>query len=394
MSKEMRELLNSIDNKKIEAKKLLNAGDLEGAKALKNEIVAMREKYELLAELEQEQAPGEPFNHEDNEGKGEQINASDAFIKGIVASAKGMRPDDKTLSVLNATTMTEGVPEDGGLTVPQDIRTKVKELRRAGVALENYVNREKVQTLSGSRNIEVNADHTPFDNVEEAAEFPEIEGPQFKKIKYDVKKKGGILKATYELFQDTAENLRGYIVRWIAKKARATRNLLIIKKLDEICETPIAITDLDGLKDIFNVELDPAIALTSIVITNQDGYNYLDKLKDSNGNYILQKDPTAKTKKLLFGEYPIIPLSNKTLKTVENKAPIYCGDLKEAITIFDRETMVVEFNEKGAGWGSDLIEMKVRERLDVQAVDTDAVVKGQITIPARTVEKQGKGKSE
>ena len=76
----MRELLNSIDNKKVEAKKLLNAGDLEGAKALKNEIVAMREKYELLAELEQEQAPGEPFNHEDNEGKGEQINASDAFI--------------------------------------------------------------------------------------------------------------------------------------------------------------------------------------------------------------------------------------------------------------------------------------------------------------------------
>lgn len=374
----MRELLNSINAKKVEAKELLNANKLEEAKAMKNEIVAMQEKYELLAELEEEAIADEPFNH----SKQEKINASDAFIKAVKAGVKGEKLNKEVVEVLNATTMTEGVPEDGGLTVPQDIRTKVKELRRAGVALENYVNHEKVTTLSGTRNIEVNADHTPFDNVEEAAEFPEIDGPQFRKIDYKVKKKGGILKATRELFQDTAENLRAYIVRWIAKKARATRNFLIIKKLDEICTDVKAISTLDELKDIYNVELDPSIALTSICITNQDGYNYLDKLKDADGKYILQQDTTGKTKKLLFGEYPIIPVPNKTLKSVGGKAPIYCGDLKEALTIFDREAMTIEFNETGDSyWNTDTIGMKVRERLDIQAVDVDAVIKGEITLP-------------
>ncbi len=388
MTKEMRELLNSIDNKKIEAKKLVNAGDLEGAKALKNEIVAMREKYDLLAELEQEPVPGEPFNHED-EGEGKKINALDAFTKGFKAAIKGEGIDKETREVLNATTMTEGVPEDGGLTVPQDIRTKVKELRRAGFALENYVTVEKVPTLSGSRNIEVEAEYTPFDNVDEAADFPDIDGPTIKNVKYEVKKKGGILKVTNELLQDTAEGLKAYLVNWMHKKSRATRNFLILKKLDEICETPKPVVDLDDLKDIFDVELDPTIALTSVAITNQDGYNYLNKLKTNDGEYVLQKDPTDKTKKLLFGEYPIIKASNKMLKTKEGKAPIYCGDLKQAITLFDREAMYIEFNSTaGEYWKKDLIAMKARERLDVQTLDAAAVVKGEIAIPTKMTLKQ------
>ena len=74
----------------------------------------------------------------------------------------------------------------------------------------------------------------------------------------------------------------------------------------------MVVSNLDSLKDIFNEQLDPAVAATSIVITNQSGFNFLDKLKDSDGNYILQKDPTLQTKgKLLFGEYPIVKLSKR-----------------------------------------------------------------------------------
>ena len=86
--------------------------------------------------------------------------------------------------------MTEGVPSDGGLTVPKDIRTAIKELRRSiPEALENYVNVEPVSTLTGSRVIEVEADYIPFDNVDEAADFPLMEAPKFEDIQYNVKKK-------------------------------------------------------------------------------------------------------------------------------------------------------------------------------------------------------------
>lgn len=58
--------------------------------------------------------------------------------------------------------MSEGSDEDGGLTVPKDIRTQIKELRRSEDALENLVNVEHVNTKSGTRVIERAADQTPL----------------------------------------------------------------------------------------------------------------------------------------------------------------------------------------------------------------------------------------
>ena len=144
----------------------------------------------------------------------------------------------------------------------------------------------------------------------------------------------------------------------------------------------VAITRVDDIKKIFNVNLDPDIASGSIIITNQDGFNWLDTQKDATGNYILQSDPTQRTKELLFGKYPIVKMSNKTLKTTSKKVPFICGDLKEAITLFDRENMTIEIStEAGDLWKKDQTGIKVRERLDIQAVDSEAVVKGQITLP-------------
>lgn len=84
---------------------------------------------------------------------------------------------------------------------------------------------------------------------------------------------------------------------------------------------------------------------------------------------------------MLFGRYPVTVLSNKTLKTNVTKAPIYCGNFKEAITLFDREYMTIETSDQaGDMWGKDQVGVKVRERLDVQVVDEEAIVKGEITI--------------
>lgn len=169
---------------------------------------------------------------------------------------------------------------------------------------------------------------------------------------------------------------------------KSTRNAMILKVLNEMTKgKEVTVENLDSLKDIFNEQLDPAIAESSIVITNQSGFNYLDKLKDKDGNYILQKDPTQQTKgKMLFGEYRIVKLSKKTLKstpimnsdghTIDGyKHPVFCGDLKEAITLFDRNVLTIDLNDKGAGlWDKDMTGLKVRDRFDVQAVDKDAVI--------------------
>lgn len=397
MSKEMRELLNKINAKKAEIKALVADGKIEDAASAKEELKDLQKSFDILADLDDDDAQNAQQQAQqgtaqtaagEKNGLAKQVKA---FTNAIKAAWKktDISPEDK--EILNA--MSEGSDEDGGLTVPKDIKTKIKELRRSEDALETLVNVEHVTTNSGSRVIEREADQTPFDNVDEAAEFPDVSTPQFGNVDYKIKKKGGILKVTQELLSDTAENIMNYLKKWIAKKAKATRNFMIIAKIKEICKgLEVTVTGLDDLKDIFNVMLDPAIALGAVVVTNQSGFNFLDKLKDEKGNYILQKDPTQATKKLLFGEYPVIKLSNKTLQNIDGKAPIICGDLKEAITIFDRETLTIDISNLAAGmWERDQTGIKVRERLDIQTVDADAVVMGLATVSTTGTDLNGDG---
>lgn len=397
MSKEMRELLNKINAKKAEIKALVADGKIEDATSAKEELKDLQKSFDILADLDDDDAQNAQQQAQqgtaqtaagEKNGLAKQVKA---FANAIKAAWKktDISPEDK--EILNA--MSEGSDEDGGLTVPKDIKTKIKELRRSEDALETLVNVEHVTTNSGSRVIEREADQTPFDNVDEAAEFLDVSTPQFENVDYKIKKKGGILKVTQELLSDTAENIMNYLKKWIAKKAKATRNFMIIAKIKEICKgLEVTVTGLDSLKDIFNVMLDPAIALGAVVVTNQSGFNFLDKLKDEKGNYILQKDPTQPTKRLLFGVYPVKVLSNKTLKNIDGKAPIICGDLKEAITIFDRETLTIDISNLAAGmWERDQTGIKVRERLDIQTVDADAVVMGLATVSTTGTDLNGDG---
>ncbi|CDB16176.1 phage major capsid protein HK97 family [Clostridium sp. CAG:221] len=386
MNKEIKKLAREIKNKQEEIKQLASEGNIEESKLAKEELIKMQAKFEVLFDLDDDYSEAERNNALNKgkilNGKEDSKEVENSFINAIKAGLLKQQVSEKDMRILS-NSMKEGTDADGGLTVPKDIQTSIKELRRGQDALENYVNVEKVSTLSGSRVIEKYAEHTPFDNVEEESEFPDVSTPQFENIPYKIKKKGGILKVTRELLQDTAENILSYLRRWIAKKSKATRNALIINKINEMTNgKEVAITGVDDIKKIFNVNLDPDIASGSIIITNQDGFNWLDTQKDATGNYILQSDPTQRTKELLFGKYPIVKMSNKTLKTTAKKAPFICGDLKEAITLFDRENMTIEIStEAGDLWNKDQTGIKVRERLDIQAVDSEAIIKGQITLP-------------
>lgn len=400
MNKEMQKLLKAINDKKNAVKSLVAEGKMDEAKKAKQELVELQDKFNLLADLEDDDMDG--IEDALGTGKTKDITggASDpkakkstlvkAFVNIVKCGFLKREPKEEDVKVYkDALTSDTTAGDDGemgiGVTIPEDIRTDIIELRRSDDNLEQYVNVEGVTTNKGSRNIEVDAESVPFDNVDEEADFPDMDEPQFKKIAYAIKKKGGILKITAELFEDTAANIMAYINKWIAKKTKATRNAMILKVLDTMTAgKEEAISNLDSIKDVFNVSLDPAIATSSMVITNQSGYNFLDKLKDEDGKYILQPNPTQPTQMLLFGKYPIIKVSNKVIKsvTIETgaKHPVYMGDLKEAITLFDRNVLTIDMNDKGAGlWEKDLTGIKVRDRFDVQPVDEAAVVKGFIT---------------
>lgn len=405
MNKKMQLLLREINDKKNEVKSLVNDGKIKDAKKAKAELIELQDKFDLLADLEDDDAAG--IEDDLNSGRAKDVTGGmadpkakksglvKAFVNIVKAGFTKTDPKEDDVRVYKDALTSDATPDADeemgiGVTIPEDIRTDIIELRRSEDNLEQYVNVEGVNTKSGSRNIEVDADSTPFDNVDEEADFPEMDEPNFKKITYAIKKKGGILKITAELFEDTAANIMTYINKWIAKKTRATRNAMILKVLNTMTAgKEVAISNIDSIKDVFNVKLDPAIATSSMVITNQNGFNYLDKLKDTDGKYILQPNPTQPTQMLLFGKYPIVKVSNKVVKSTEinvgeavtgYRHPVYMGDLKEAVTLFDRNVITIDMNDKAAGlWEKDMTGIKVRDRFDVQSVDKSAIIKGEIT---------------
>lgn len=375
-----RELAAKINEKKTEIRNLIAADKLAEATEAEKELKDLQKKYDMLDALDKEDL--EEVKAQAAAGKAGDFGKKNSIVKTFVnAIRSGIRREPvskEDMEILNS--MREGSDPDGGLTVPADISTQIRELRRSEDALENEVTVENTSNIKGSRVYEVNADSVPFDTIDEESVFPDVDTPVLKKVEYAVKKFGGILKVTYELLKDSDTNIIAFLTNWAAKKCRATRNNLILKKLDEMTSGfEVEVTDVDGLKDIFNVELNPAIAAGSKIITNQSGFNWLDKLKDKDGDYILQKDPTQPTRRLLFGSYPVRVVSNRTIKNSAGKVPLYCGNLKEALVLFDRENMTIDISaEAGDLWKKDQTGIKVRERLDCQIIDDSAVVKAEI----------------
>lgn len=379
-----RELAAKINEKKTEIRNLIAADKLAEATEAEKELKDLQKKYDMLDALDKDDL--ENMKAQAAAGKAGDFGKKNSIVKTFVnAIRSGIRREPvskEDIEILNS--MREGSDPDGGLTVPADISTQIRELRRSEDALENEVTVENTSNIKGSRVYEVNADSVPFDTVDEESVFPDVDTPVLKKVEYAVKKFGGILKVTYELLKDSDTNIIAFLTNWAAKKCRATRNSLILKKLDEMTSGfEVEVTDVDGLKNIFNVGLDPAITAGSKIITNQSGFNWLDKLKDKDGNYILQKDPTQPTRRLLFGSYPVRVVSNRTIKNSAGKVPLYCGNLKEALVLFDRENMTIDISaEAGDLWKKDQTGIKVRERLDCQIIDDCAVIKAEIPATA------------
>lgn len=279
----------------------------------------------------------------------------------------------------NATTSTTGDEAgNGGLTIPQDIQTAIHTLVRQYDSLQEYVNVEKVSTLSGSRVFEKLSDITPLAELdEEGAVIGNLDDPQLSVVKYLIKRYAGISTVTNSLLKDTAENIMAWLSSWIAKKVVVTRNAKIIAQLSALPKKP-TLAKWDDIKDMVG-SLDPALQTTSIFLTNQSGFTALSKVKNAIGEYLMEDDVKSPTGKSIEG-YAVKVVADKWLPKVGSAMPLYFGDLKQAITLFDRENMeLLATNIGGGAFETDTNKVRVIDRFDVQPTDTDAVLAGSFT---------------
>lgn len=261
---------------------------------------------------------------------------------------------------------------NGGLTIPEDIQYTIRTLVRQFATLQNLVNVESVTTTSGSRNYEKLSDIIPLADLDdESAKIGDNDDPELTLIKYAIHRYAGITTVTNSLLKDTVENIMAWLLTWIARKVAVTRNLKIIDAMGKPAKKP-TIAKFDDIKDLENNTLDPAIMASSSFVTNQSGYNVLSKVKDAEGRYMLQRDVTQPDVYRLDGK-TITVVADKWLPDVSGAHPLYFGDLKQGITLFDREHMsLLSTNIGGGAFEQDLTKIRIIDRFDVEVIDDGA----------------------
>lgn len=390
MNKKLLELLDSINEKKALVKNLVDEGKIAEAKAAKAELQEMQDKFDILKDMDDtEPAPKNPKPVKP-------VQDETVEAKFANAARLGFR-----------NTMTEGVKTDGGYTVPEDIQTKIIKLREASFNLAQLVKNESVTAPTGERTFQKKKKKKGFSKIGEGGKYTATEQPEFFRQKYTVEKYGGYLPVSFELLDDSDAAINSVIIEWLADESRVTRNRLVLDainagKTDEGADAP-TYTTLAGIDDIvraLNVTLGSAYKRTSKIITNDNGFQALCELKDANHRPLMNPNPADPTKMQLAVGPLVVPIEvvpNDELEdvTVDTKQypPFIIGDLKEAVTLYDRKQFSIKSSDVATVTGlsafeEDCLLFKGSERLDVKPRDTDAYVLGYLAIETKTPTKK------
>ena len=369
------------------------AGDQAAFDAAQAELAPISAEITRVKALMQaeENATPEPQNHATVQGAASApVNSSEcihAFCECVRAGAAG----DRTRYLQNADIvhravknegMTEGTPADGGLIVPSDIQTMIREQMRALNPLSELFTVETVSTNTGSR-VRDTAPTNGFTKVAEMGTISKDDKPAFTKVEFTVEDYALIVPVSNDLLSDTDQNLLAYLSRWLGKKAVITENKLLLTLLTALNGAAASITEsgaLKAIKKMVNVTLDPIFGVSASFLTNQSGFNFLDSLEDSNGRPLLQINPADRTQYMVGGR-AVHVVSDAVLPN-KTTAPLYVGDFKSFGTLFRRQAMeIASTNVGGNAWNTNSTEVRAITRLAVAKFDDKAVAAGKITLP-------------
>ena len=377
MNKKMRELLAKIQSKTAEAKSFMDGEnkDVEKANAIMDEVDGLQKEYETEKRLyEAEKMTGaqsattvvEPKENKEVDESAKFAKAVRQFIK------KGL---------------VEGVDEDGGYTVPEDISTRIEHYKDVDYDLEQDIEVINVTTNKGARTYQKKTTPNILVDIDENGNITEeIEAPKFERVPYVIQDRAGFMPVSNDLVADSDANIIDVMVEWFGKAKVNTTNAKVLAKVAE--KAQVDLKDIDGIKKALNVTLGQAYKAGAKIYTNDDGLNYLDTLKDANQRPLLNPDPTDSAKLQLRCGTTVLPikvLPNKVLATVGGKVPFIVGNLFDYTRKYNRQTMSIKASDVATignfnAFAQNMTLLRGILRDDYRVKDADSIVNGYITV--------------
>lgn len=381
-----------IEKLKEQAQQALDSGDLETAKDLLAKIKEAKESKETddqlkkdladeLKELDEEtkateiqeaklkEQQAQPEKQESTEptSNTNPIDKKDKKEKRSMEVILNDKKETYTRSI-NQFIRTKGEKRDGLTTVgaeaviPVDRITKPEKQPETVVDLRQHVGRVPVTTGTGSYPI-LRANKNKMISVAELAKNPALAKPEFTKVNYEIETYRGYIPVSQEALDDSDIDLGGLVAEHIQRQSLNTSNAEIAAKLQTA--TAKTVTDIDGLKDIVNVTIDPAYNVK--FIASQSFFNELDKMKDNDGRYLLQQDVTVASGYKLLGREVVVMADDVIGKTAGDKVA-FVGDPSLFVKFFDRQQASVRWVDNDV-YGQLLAGFV---RFDVEVADTAA----------------------
>ena len=274
-----------MQDKFAQARKAQDEGRSEDAAKLMDECDALQKDFELekrLYERERAMVPDEPEG--DDPGTRKEIS-------GFVIIAKLLRrqplSDEERAAITPEpglqkalVTGTNAANGEANL-MPEDVDTKIRELRRSYISAKDLVTVIPTTSLSGSFDFESGA-VTGLKDFDDGDDIPDGTDPTFKAVKFAIALKGMIIPVSNILTAVETAGLIAYLNNWFVKNAIYSENKDIFAAL-KTSKSAKELASLDALGESLNLDLDPACLVGGVVVTNQTGWNVMDKAKDANG---------------------------------------------------------------------------------------------------------------
>ncbi|PTL07812.1 phage major capsid protein [Staphylococcus gallinarum] len=228
--------------------------------------------------------------------------------------------------------------DDAGVTIPHDIKYVPEKEVNTVQDLSQLVTKESVKGPSGEYPILKRA-NAKFSTVAELEANPELAKPEFKSIEWKVQTYRGSIPISQEALDDSVANLTSIVSENINEQKINTLNERIGTVLKSF--NPTTISNVDDLKSIINVKLDPGYDRQ--IICTQSFYQKLDTLKDGNGRYLLQDSIINTAGNTVLGMNIVVVRDD--LLGANGDAKAFIGDIKRGVFFADRTDVSVQWIE-------------------------------------------------
>lgn len=348
------EILNKIEKLKNEMTVLKDNGNIDSA--LEKVIEINNLKKELtIAEMEEEEIKLE--NKVEIEQSKQETKPNSATV--LNKALRGLQLTD----VENAVIETAGDPNGGEFIVPIEQIQRIEEYKKTLVPLKNKCEVIPVVRPKGTLPVHLLTD----DGLKKTDELAEVTPSdiKFTNITFSIEDYNDLIFVSNDIYNDTSYDLTGIINKSFARKAVKTENDLIIQVLNQC--TPVTGTDNKAIELALNTVLDPANAQVAEIITDQDGYNYLDSLEDKIGRPLLTDSLAVPGAKEYRGKL-ITVLRNGAFTKTDGSFKFFVGNVEESVAFFDRQQMFVALSNDFA-FNKKAKTFLVGERIDTQLKD-------------------------